>query len=98
MRSQGFTQADQASGYATPAATTEKPTSTTLEPLNRSTPFIGVSRTGDYNLPARPRLVVIASTQLSPWTKFRALRPSLKHFQNCQPGNLNEVRRVAILL
>ncbi|WP_217435383.1 hypothetical protein, partial [Pseudomonas aeruginosa] len=34
MRSQSFTQADQASGYATPAPTTEKPTSTILEPLN----------------------------------------------------------------
>ncbi len=34
MRSQSFTQVDQASGYATPAPATEKPTSTILEPLN----------------------------------------------------------------
>lgn len=39
MRIQSFTRADQTSGYATPAATAEKPSSTILELLNRPIPF-----------------------------------------------------------
>lgn len=39
MRIKSFTRADQTSGYATPAATAEKPSSTILELLNRPIPF-----------------------------------------------------------